>query len=110
MSTQQDRKMNSSVTKTPAKRRTSKPRTTRTNKDWIMIVMGTLLAVSFLIGLFVSFSDRNKSTRKKKHGPVRDPKKLEQQSKYQPFSSSDVRQLKTKKLEKRSRMEARLMG
>lgn len=61
---------------TRVKRTPPEPSTTRTNRDWVMIVLGAALVLLFLIAGYVSLSPTQAPGVPKIRGPVKDPKKM----------------------------------
>jgi hypothetical protein len=54
-------------------RRTIETATTRTDRDWIMVVLGVLLIVAFLVAGYLSLGSTPKSPSTKPRGPVKNP-------------------------------------
>jgi hypothetical protein len=49
---------------------------TRTDRDWIMIVLGVCLVIFFLVGACLSLTRTEKGLQPKLRGPVKDPGRL----------------------------------
>jgi hypothetical protein len=60
----------------PENKRTPKLSNTRTDRDWIMIVLGVCIVIFFLVGGYLSCGKTEKSTPPKLRGPVKDPARL----------------------------------
>jgi hypothetical protein len=60
---------------TPHKR-ASGPSSVGTNRDWVMIVLGSLLIVFFVAAGYASIIKTNKNSPLRKRGPVKYPKKM----------------------------------
>jgi hypothetical protein len=56
------------------KKRTPDPSPTRTDRDWVMIVLGVLLIFVFVAGVYASMVQGDKSAVPEPKGPVKDPK------------------------------------
>ncbi len=65
--------METIVSPMPENKRTPKLSNTRTERDWIMIVLGVCLVIFFLVGGYVSCGKTEKSTPPTLRGPVKDP-------------------------------------
>jgi len=50
------------------------PRWTRTDRDWVMIVLGVILIVFFVAAGYAAVTGREDGTQRRKRGPVKDPK------------------------------------
>ena len=50
------------------------PRRTRTDRDWVMMVLGVLLIVFFVVAGYAALNGREDAARSRKRGPVKDPK------------------------------------
>ncbi|MCA1961932.1 MAG: hypothetical protein LDL33_14200 [Desulfomonile sp.] len=50
------------------------PKQTRTNRDWVMLVLGVMLIVFFVFAGYVTLTAREDGARPRKRGPVKDPK------------------------------------
>jgi len=50
------------------------PRRTRTDRDWVMMILGAMLIVFFVFAGYVTLTAREDGTRPRKRGPVKDPK------------------------------------
>lgn len=66
------------MTRTIVKRKSPRPRKTRTNRDWVMIMIGIGLIIFFLVAGYVGIGERGKGPVQKKRGPVKNPKALGQ--------------------------------
>jgi hypothetical protein len=60
----------------PENKRTPKLSNTRTDRDWIMIVLGVCLVIFFLVGGYLSCGKKEESTSPRLRGPVKDPARL----------------------------------
>ena len=68
--------MGTTVSPMPENKRTPKLSNTRTDRDWIMIVLGVCLVIFFLVGGYLSCGKTEKSAPTKLRGPVKDPARL----------------------------------
>lgn len=59
----------------PESKRAPEPSRTRTNRDWIMIVLGVFLAVLFFVAGYTSYTGSDTKPSRKIRGPVKDPKR-----------------------------------
>lgn len=59
----------------PESKRAPEPSRTRTNRDWIMIVLGVFLAVLFVVAGYTSYTGSDTKPSRKIRGPVKDPKR-----------------------------------
>lgn len=57
-------------------KRPPEPSKTRTDQDWIMIMLGVFLILVFLVGGYVSLIRTERSPGHKLKGPVKNPKGL----------------------------------
>lgn len=57
-------------------KRTPKLSNTRTDRDWIMIVLGVCLVIFFLVGGYLNCGKTDKSTPPTLRGPVKDPARM----------------------------------
>ncbi|HMK36996.1 MAG TPA: hypothetical protein VK463_18120 [Desulfomonilaceae bacterium] len=73
------------------KKKAPDPSATRTDKDWVMIVLGVLLAVLFLAGGYASLSQGEKAAVHKMKGPVKDPKSMGMFDRRSDLLRSDAR-------------------
>ena len=60
----------------PKNTRTPELSNTRTDRDWIMIVLGVCLVIFFVVGGYLSCCMNGKSAPPKLRGPVKDPASL----------------------------------
>ena len=60
----------------PMNKRAVKLSNTRTDRDWIMIVLGVCLVIFFVVGAYVSFVRTAPNGSPKLRGPVKDPGRL----------------------------------
>jgi hypothetical protein len=69
------------------KTRMAEPRKTRTNRDWVMILLGVCLIISFLVGGYLSLTGSQQTPVRKFRGPVRDPAALGLLDRHSPVVS-----------------------
>lgn len=62
------------MNESPRRARKSVPRWTRTDRDWVMMVLGVVLIVFFVFSGYLALTEREDGTRGRKRGPVKDPK------------------------------------
>jgi hypothetical protein len=68
--------METTVSPMPENKRTPKLSNTRTERDWIMIVLGVCLVIFFLVGGYLSCGKTEKGTAPRLRGPVKEPARL----------------------------------
>lgn len=62
---------------------------TRTNSDWVMIILGIFLVLFFSVAGYFSFVETPSEVQPKARGPVRDPKAVGPEASVQGKSTSD---------------------
>ena len=58
------------------RKRAPEPSVTRTNRDWVMIILGLSLTILFLAGGYWSIAGHDSRREPKMRGPVKHPEKL----------------------------------
>jgi hypothetical protein len=70
-------------------KRSPEPSKTRTNNDWIMIILGIFLVLFFSIAGYFSFIETPSEVQSKARGPVKDPKAVRPEASVQGKSVPD---------------------
>ena len=62
------------MSRVPGKNSPPEPSIVRTNKDWIMIILGVALILFFFVAGYVAILQEGRSPGQKFRGPVKDPR------------------------------------